>query len=143
MSIRKEERDITLTGREVCRIISMREQVDFDDVQAVFSCLADLIDMACSDGYNLSLPNSIGKICLKKTTFFRKGTEKRLPEKIGKSALEKNDTGDEMKEFYQKKDGTYWVRFLKDPPPSYTPILRFSRALRDRIKESVRKIDKN
>lgn len=138
MSIRKEERDMTITSREVCRIISMREQVDFDDVQAVFTCLADLIDMACSRGYNLSLPAYIGKICLKETQFNMAGTERRLPGFIGKSALEKNDTENGIKEFFQKKDGTYWVRFLKNPPPSCTPILRFSRALRDRVKEALK-----
>lgn len=129
MSIKKSEKDKTIISRDVVRIISKREQIPFDMVQAVFNCFYELIEFATSKGYNICIPSSLGKIKLRKNQIIKKGFERKIGLDIN-SNLEDN----EYYKVEKRSDGTY-IKYIKDTEQTYSPYVKLSKALVNRVKE--------
>lgn len=129
MSIKKSEKDKTIISRDVVKIISKREQIPFDMVQAVFNCFYELVEFATSKGYHVCIPSSLGKIKLRKNPIIKKGYERKIGLDISNN-LEDN----EYYKIVEKSDGTY-VQYIKDTEQTYSPYIKISKALVNRIKE--------
>lgn len=134
MSIKKDERDRTIVGKNVIRIISQREQLPIQEVQNVFNCFYELLEMAMSDGYIVYMPCGLGKFKFSKTRCMKVGSILKIHPKMVEFALKKAKD-DEYSEIFSDEDGNYYKRYIKEKEPSFTPKFIMSKALRNRVKE--------
>lgn len=128
----KTQKNKLIKSRELYRIIAMSQDIPQEEVKDVISALVEVIFMASTRGYEISIPN------LGFFTYVDKVGKKKGELQYVTDVFAERTKDDEQKRIIEV-DGKKYIEYIEDQDNYRLPHFTFYRSMKDKVKEESKK----